>query len=264
MGPICPNSADGSHPVDLVGFLLQVKRGLGDAEIAACFPDVADLLGVLDDSPLTLDFSLFGGHSSAPGFSWTRDCEKILALLLLSCSACVTFSDLPERLPQDGLPDARVSARMNIIIEELWLDGAGKSTPAPYEQYSPQRVLDALDRSGLFTAISTEATAYDIDATVRVQRAVYNRTGLLQLVTAYLVPGIEDRRILVATTLRDSRSGAEETGEASGEFRVWYELLLLPLAFSHASVRFEDNLLSGLVRKSVGEALATLGSEPAR
>ena len=188
--------------------------------------------------------------------------HRIAALLLLSCSACVTFSDLPERLPDDALPDPRDAARLRIVIDEVWLDSAGQATPAPYEQYSSERVLDALYRSRLFATLSTEATAYDIDATVRVRRAVYNRSGFFQLATAYLVPGIEDRKILVSTTLRDIRSGVEATSEASGEFRVWYELLLFPLAFSHASDRFEDELLSRLLRKSAGEALVTLGREP--
>jgi hypothetical protein len=41
----------------------QIERRSRDAVVPAGLPDVADLCGVLDDSPFPLDFSLFGGHS---------------------------------------------------------------------------------------------------------------------------------------------------------------------------------------------------------
>jgi hypothetical protein len=41
----------------------QIERRPRYSVVSAGLPDVPDLLGVLDEAPLPLDFSLFGGHS---------------------------------------------------------------------------------------------------------------------------------------------------------------------------------------------------------
>jgi hypothetical protein len=45
----------------------QIERRFGNVVVSAGLPNVPDLLGVLDDSPFPLAFSLFGCHSGLHG-----------------------------------------------------------------------------------------------------------------------------------------------------------------------------------------------------
>jgi hypothetical protein len=55
----------------------QVERRPSNPEVSAGLSDVPDLLGVLDDSPFTLDFSLFGGQSDLLDHLASRRCQMV-------------------------------------------------------------------------------------------------------------------------------------------------------------------------------------------
>jgi hypothetical protein len=168
-----------------------------------------------------------------------------------------TFATIEPRVPQVQVRgDHRPVLSLAVKSESLLLDAAG-SRPAPFvfaRDYS-KKVIEAFHSSACLSAVVSEAEPHELEAKVLVRRSVENRVALLNLATAYLIPGVEDREIAVEVDLRDLASSREIRAKRSYQYRVWYELLFLPIHPFFSPAAFDLKLSDWLIRATTGEAL---------
>lgn len=177
----------------------------------------------------------------------------ITLLLLVATTGCMaTFASqgVEQRFDLRGRPSLHVS----VTSEMIQLNNADQRVPLLFAPDYSDDVIRALGACDCFSAVDTTPGSHDLEASIRVSRVVHNNSTLLNFVTAMIVPAVEDRQISIRVSARDRRSNAEATVQRIRDFRVWYQLFLLPVYPFASPAAFEMKLLSQLIREAVAEA----------
>lgn len=179
-----------------------------------------------------------------------------LPLVAASTGCMATFASLdPERRPDLG---DRPSLSVSVVNEVRQLDNANEDAPTWFAPDDSRYVVEGLRECDCFTAVAATQAPGDLRVSVRLSRVAQNRVGLLTLLTAYLLPAFEDRQISIRASVEDPRSKAEGHAERTRDFRVWYELLLLPVHPFNSPALFEAKLVRQLAREAVTEAITRM------
>lgn len=178
----------------------------------------------------------------------------LVAVLAVGCMA--TFA--PREPEQPIHLEGRPSLYLNIESEMIQLNNANQRVPLPWKPDYAGDVRDALAACRCYGEILSDPGPADLEARVSVRRLVHNKSALLNLATAMLIPAVEDRQLTIRVELTDRRTGQVATAEESREFRVWYQLFLLFVYPFKSPAAFEMNLLPQLVRGAMSAAILQL------
>jgi len=163
------------------------------------------------------------------------------------------------REPEQPTPlDGRPSLYLNVESEMVQFNNADQRVPLPWKPDYAGDVRDALAACRCYGEILSDSEAADLEARVSVRRVVHNKSALLNLVTAMLIPAVEDRQLTIHVEVRDRRTRQVATAERSREFRVWYQLFLLFLYPFKSPAAFEMRLMPQLVRETMSAAILKL------
>jgi hypothetical protein len=184
----------------------------------------------------------------------------LLVVSMTGCMATFASRDPEQHFDLRGRPSLYVS----VTSEMLQLNNADQSVPLLFDPDYSDDVLSALRACDCFAAIDTTPGPHDLEADIRVSRVVHNKSALLNLATAMVIPAVEDRRISIQVSIRDPSSNAEAKAERVRDFRVWYQLFLLPIYPFKSPAAFEVKLLPQLVREAVAEATARISAPAAQ
>lgn len=186
-------------------------------------------------------------------------CKRVrfTSVFLSSIFATGCMATFATRTPEGRVRfQGRPSLYVTVTSETVQLDNTGHRIPFFHRDYTND-VINALRACGCYHSVSTTPeSGFDLEASVHVRRVVENDSALLNLATADLIPAVEERYIGVRVRVRDPESHNEAEAERSRTFRVWYELLFLPIYPFKSPARFEMKLFPQLVRESVAEAAA--------
>jgi len=175
----------------------------------------------------------------------------VLVVSMTGCMATFASRDPERRFDLGGRPSLYVS----VTSEMLQLNNANQRVPLLFDPDYSDDVISALRACDCLGAIETTPGPQDLEVSVRVRRVVHNKSALLNLVTVMLIPAVEDRRISIQVSIRDPDSNAEANAERIRDFRVWYQLFLLPVYPFKSPAAFEMKLLPQLIREAVAEAI---------
>ncbi len=179
----------------------------------------------------------------------------IISLFLASSMGCMaTFASLEPEQPSDS--SGRPSLYVAVTSETLHLNNVDQSVPLLFDPDYTDDVMNALHACDCYATVETSPGSYDFEASVRVRRVVHNKSALINLITAMLIPAVEDRQIAVQVQIKNLDSNAEASAERVRSFRVWYQLFLLPVYPFKSPAAFEMRLLPQLIREAVSEAIA--------
>jgi len=119
----------------------------------------------------------------------------------------------------------------------------------------PEWITRIFLESGGFSAVRAPSDTADSHAAVliRTERGRIDG-GILWLLSAFLIPSVQDRTVLVRVSLEN---GAVPERQAVREFkfRVWYELLILPFYFTNGPARSEHRFIEQMLRDCIAEVL---------
>jgi len=164
-----------------------------------------------------------------------------------------------RREPEQFIPlEGRPSLYLIVESEMVQLNNANQRVPVPWKSDSFGDVRDALAACGCYGDILPDSGGADLEARVSVRQVVHNKSALLNLLTALLIPAFEDRQLTIRAEVRDRRTGRVATAERSREFRVWYQLFLIFVYPFKSPAEFEMNLMPKLVRETMSAAILEL------
>jgi hypothetical protein len=167
-----------------------------------------------------------------------------------------TFASFDPTIPKvEVIGDRRPVLSLSVKTEVLSLDAEGRPGPAFLSRDYSREVIGAFRSTGALSAVVPQSQPHDLGGDVLVRRSVQNRTALLNLATAYLIPGVEDREIAMEIDLHDLASSRDVRVKRSYRFRVWYELLFLPIYPFYSPAAFEMKLSAWLFKVTASEAL---------
>ena len=149
-----------------------------------------------------------------------RTATLALSTLFLA-SACASFSDLPALPKYDGPTsplDVQLSADDEAHLEIARDDWRDMPTTGGLSVSATQAIWN----SGWVTPSASS----DLRLNVRVVSYQSQGPGLLSILTAFVVPGIIDHRVLLDATLFAS-TGSELRCSRVVEMRTWYQTLLI-------------------------------------
>jgi len=189
-------------------------------------------------------------------FAKAVELAMILLLVGSATGGMATFASRdPEQLSRFG---GRPSLSVSVVSEMLQLNNANQRVPLPWNPDYSDDVISALRACDCFATVERSPGPHGLQASVRVSRVVHNKSALLNLVTAMLIPAVEDRQISIQVSIIDHSSDAEANTERIRDFRVWYQLFLLPVYPFKSPAAFEMKLLPQMVREAVTEAVARI------
>jgi hypothetical protein len=171
-------------------------------------------------------------------------------LLLSGCMATFADYDPPAvSSPVTSRPTLAVE-----VVEESYLgDASGGWSKTGWLSAHGGEVRRALEASGRVQLVDARSQPA-LQARVVVQRYQSSMAeALLHLLTAFLVPVTTERQIAVELTL--VRGEEEVQASRRFAFRVWHDLLLIPVYPWGSPARLERELVRGLTLECASEAL---------
>jgi len=190
---------------------------------------------------------------AAYGTNMRRSLVVTASLSLASCMA--TFDNyVPAAHPRPAERQARPGPAVALATTFETVDasmGTHSNTPPLPPEWMTRLFLE----SGGFSAVRAPSDTADTRATVliRTERGRIDG-GILGLLSAFLIPVVQDRTVLVRVSLEN---GAAPGGQAIREFtfRVWYELLLFPFYFTNGPASSEHRFTEQMLRDCIAEVL---------
>jgi hypothetical protein len=170
-----------------------------------------------------------------------------------------TFAEDEAVLEPTGI-SSRPTVQVVAVCEETYRTSVDLGSE-PYHQNDwdcGESVSRVLEQSQLVAAVSAVPEDHDLTVDIRVTRSIHNQISLWAIATAFLIPGVQDRTLCVRTALRTRTGGHEASSEACRDFRVWFELLFLPIWAWHTPAGFEERLRDTLIQNTARTALREL------
>lgn len=188
-------------------------------------------------------------------------CFRAIVLITgFSLCGCATFPQyrIPTAPP---VPYGGTEPRPSVLVDLKAYNGAesGPGTPRIYDHWALPIARQAIQDSGLFSAVHFTRAAEAADCEIEINiyehdpSALSMVSALTTMVTAGIVPGVMTARYTVRTTLRDGAATAPYRSSHTDDVHEWGGLAVLPWR-EHTIEKAHDYVIGNLVRTELKAA----------
>jgi hypothetical protein len=188
-----------------------------------------------------------------------RSFAALPALLPAALAACVAFPSYPIRDERETTKvEKHVGGNVKLVVP-IFRDLNDRPRPVPAQQQQEWRsaVVQAYAEVGVFDRMNgDEDPRFLVDVEVRDRGRVTGPLLTLTAVTLFLLPGTSSSEFVVTTQIR--RPGEQVLigqSQVRYSYRSYYHLLLLPFQVSNNERAVETEVIFGLARKGLAEAV---------